>query len=210
MKNSFVMYTEYKKHFNLLSDSDKVILLNAIFDYAMGQETELEGAVAMAFSFIKVQMDRDIERYEKTCEKRREAGAKGGLAKASNSKQMLANASKSKQNIASVADNDNDNDNDNDISIKKVAKATRFTKPSVEEIREYCQERNNQVDPQNFFDFYESKVWKVGNQSMKDWKACVRTWESRDKSVKKTDSKFVNFEKRSYDMDELERLLLDN
>ena len=81
MKNSFVMYTAYKRHFDLLSDSDKVILLNAIFDYAMGIETELEGAVAMAFSFIKDQMDRDNEKYTSICEKRREAGAKGGAPK---------------------------------------------------------------------------------------------------------------------------------
>lgn len=59
-------------------------------------------------------------------------------------------------------------------------KKARFSKPSVEEIAEYCAERENTVDPQNFFDFYESKGWKVGNQPMKDWKACVRTWERRE------------------------------
>ena len=58
----------------------------------------------------------------------------------------------------------------------------RFVKPTVEEIREYCQERNNSVDPEKFFDFYESKGWVVGKQPMKDWKACVRTWEKRQES----------------------------
>ena len=57
----------------------------------------------------------------------------------------------------------------------------RFTPPTLEEVTEYCKARNNGVDPQRFIDFYASKGWKVGNQPMKDWKACIRTWERRDK-----------------------------
>lgn len=56
----------------------------------------------------------------------------------------------------------------------------RFIKPTLEEVTAYCKERKNNVDPQRFIDFYESKGWKVGNQPMKDWKACVRTWEKRE------------------------------
>ena len=56
-------------------------------------------------------------------------------------------------------------------------KSKRFIKPTVEEIKLYCQERKNTVNADKFFDFYESKGWKVGNQPMKDWKAAVRTWE---------------------------------
>lgn len=62
-----------------------------------------------------------------------------------------------------------------------AASNTRFKKPTIEEIAAYCAERKNNVDPQAFFDFYESKGWRVGNQSMKDWKACARTWERREK-----------------------------
>ena len=62
-----------------------------------------------------------------------------------------------------------------------AASNTRFKKPTVEEIAAYCAERNNTVDPQAFFDFYESVGWRVGNKQMKDWKACVRTWEGREK-----------------------------
>ena len=55
-----------------------------------------------------------------------------------------------------------------------------FKKPTVEEIEIYCKERNNKVNSSAFFDFYESKGWKVGKNSMKDWKASVRTWERRE------------------------------
>ena len=56
---------------------------------------------------------------------------------------------------------------------------SRFVRPTIDEITAYCSERKNNVDPQAFFDFYESKGWRVGNQPMKDWKASVRTWERR-------------------------------
>jgi hypothetical protein len=59
-------------------------------------------------------------------------------------------------------------------------KTKRFSKPSVEEIQAYCQERKNNVDAHRFMDFYEAKGWKIGSQPMKDWQAAVRTWESRD------------------------------
>lgn len=66
----------------------------------------------------------------------------------------------------------------NSLSIEA---APKFKKPSVEEVEAYCQERGNSVDAQAFVDFYESKGWKVGSTPMKDWHACVRTWESRDR-----------------------------
>lgn len=63
-----------------------------------------------------------------------------------------------------------------------AASNTRFKKPTLEEITAYCTERKNNVDPQAFFDFYESVGWRVGNKPMKDWKACVRTWERREQA----------------------------
>lgn len=52
-----------------------------------------------------------------------------------------------------------------------------FTPPTVEEVREYCRSRNNNIDPEQFCSFYESKGWMVGKNRMKDWKASIRTWE---------------------------------
>lgn len=56
-----------------------------------------------------------------------------------------------------------------------------FVPPSVEEVRTYCFSRRNGVDPERFVDFYSAKGWMVGKNKMKDWKACVRTWERREK-----------------------------
>lgn len=68
-------------------------------------------------------------------------------------------------------------------SIGKVnnKKNTAFVKPTLDEVKNYCLERNNSVDPESFIDFYESKGWLIGKNHMKDWKAAVRTWEKRNK-----------------------------
>ena len=72
--------------------------------------------------------------------------------------------------------------------ISKPVKFKRFKKPTAQEVNEYCVERNNSVNPESFIDFYESNGWKVGKNPMKDWKACVRTWEKNTVKTK-TNSK---------------------
>ena len=73
-----------------------------------------------------------------------------------------------------------------DTVIKTVKKKERFTPPTRQEVHEYVTENGYQVNPESFIDFYQSKGWKVGNQSMKDWKAAVRNWHRRDKQPVKT------------------------
>nr|DAH76472.1 MAG TPA: DnaD like replication protein [Caudoviricetes sp.] len=76
-----------------------------------------------------------------------------------------------------------------DIEIEKeihssakstTTKRKRFEKPTLSQITQYCLERNNSVNAEQFYDYYESNGWKVGKNSMKDWKACVRTWERNE------------------------------
>ena len=71
-------------------------------------------------------------------------------------------------------------------SIDKDSKGKNntFVPPSVDEVRDYCFERNNSVDPEEFVDFYTSKGWLIGKNKMKDWKAAVRTWERSSKTKK--------------------------
>ena len=76
-----------------------------------------------------------------------------------------------------------------DIEIEKeihssakstTTKRKRFEKPTLSQITQYCLERNNNVNAEQFYDYYESNGWKVGKNSMKDWKAAVRTWEKNN------------------------------
>lgn len=64
----------------------------------------------------------------------------------------------------------------------------QFTRPTLEEVAAYCQERGNSIDPQHFLDYYDSCGWIVGkNKPMKDWKAAIRNWESRRKQSTPTE-----------------------
>lgn len=80
----------------------------------------------------------------------------------------------------------------------KPPRAARFTPPTVDEVRAYCQERGSSVDPERFIDFYASKGWLVGKTRMKDWRAAVRSWERSDSQQKAQGKDRI----RSYDADE--------
>lgn len=78
---------------------------------------------------------------------------------------------------------------------EKLNKKKVFEKPSVDEVRAYCEERKNNVDPEAFVDFYESKGWVVGKSAMKDWKAAVRTWERNGYGNRSSSAKNVEIYK---------------
>lgn len=83
-----------------------------------------------------------------------------------------------------------------------------FKKPTLEEVAAYCKERNNGVNPENFIDFYESKGWMVGKNKMQNWKACVRTWEKKEKQESKVPEWFdKKFEVEEVDEKEFDDLL---
>ena len=71
-------------------------------------------------------------------------------------------------------------EDDEDINVPIKTPRKRFIPPTVDQVREYCLERGNYVDPQRFVDYYSSNGWMVGKNKMKDWKAAVRTWEQKD------------------------------
>ena len=84
---------------------------------------------------------------------------------------------------------DNTNINITNTNLTDSNTKAFFKKPTVEEVHKYCEYRKNKVCADAFIDFYESKGWQIGKEKMKSWKACVRTWESREKSKPKTMSK---------------------
>jgi hypothetical protein len=70
------------------------------------------------------------------------------------------------------------------LNNKKEIYKEKFKKPTLDEVKEYCEKRSNGIDPQEFIDFYESKGWYVGKNKMVDWQASVRTWERNRKTAK--------------------------
>lgn len=79
-------------------------------------------------------------------------------------------------------ENNTVSNNTSNNTTNKGEKRKRFIPPTVEEVRLYCSERNNHIDPQSFVDYYAARGWNIGKNKMQDWKAAVRTWENRRKA----------------------------
>jgi len=196
-RDSFVLYADSLDILDLLSDEQAGQLFRTIRCYVRGEDLpELDQIIKLAFIPIKNHLDRDAEKYERICKKRREVGALGGRPKkplGSDEKQKVSEGTKrflekpKKPLPVPVPDPDpvpvpeNEPVPDKYMGDKSPKKrASRFTPPSIEEVREYCLERGNGIDAERFVNFYESKGWMVGKNKMKDWKASVRTWEQKN------------------------------
>ena len=95
---------------------------------------------------------------------------------------------------------DNTNINITNTNLTDSNTKVGFVKPTIIDIKEYCKERKNNVDCETFFDFYESKDWLIGKNKMKDWKACVRTWEkSRNNKNNTNDRTTPHFHQKGKD-----------
>ena len=86
-----------------------------------------------------------------------------------------------KDSIGKVSIDKDSIDKDSKGESVRGEKAKRFYPPTLDEVKQYCEERKNNIDPMAFIDFYSSKGWMIGKNRMKDWKAAVRTWERKRK-----------------------------
>ena len=186
-RKSFVLHIDSLEILDDLTNDQAGVLFKAIKAYQNDDEFNLESIVKMVFIPFKNQFIRDNEKYTKTCERRAVAGSKGG-------KQKVANASKCLQKVANVADsvskNKSDSKSDSDSDSKVIKKTSRFTPPSLEDVKQYCNERMNHVNADDFIDHYTAANWFRGKTKIKDWKACVRTWEKNAKPKSQTIKQF--------------------
>lgn len=90
-----------------------------------------------------------------------------------------------------------------ELRKREGPRKSSFVPPTVEEVREYCQERKNFVNPQRFVDYYEARGWMVGKSKMKSWQAAVRTWEQREKEGTANDAVYNSGSNQRSDWDNL-------
>jgi len=105
--------------------------------------------------------------YEQDKRKNFTASRRKNLSKISHMKPHMGN------HMVDHMENENENVNTN----TKGASKSKFSPPTIDDLKDYCKERKNQVDAEKWLSHYESNGWKVGRNPMKDWKASVRTWE---------------------------------
>lgn len=169
MRESFVFHAEYIAD---LPDEYKARFAMYAINYALNDEKpDIEQGTLEYSLWAKIErrINQEREKYERVKERRAAAGR----------------AHKGNQYTSAPKEEPKPAEEKREETPAEKPKTKNFEKPTVEEIAKYCAERKNTVDAQAFFDFYESKGWKVGAVKMRDWRACVRTWEQRRKSEQK-------------------------
>lgn len=96
------------------------------------------------------------------------------------SKNLTTGGQKTELLVVKKLDSNKNNNINNNNTLNIEEKASRFTPPTLDDVTEYCNERNNNIDPQRFIDYYESRGWMIAKNKMKDWKAAIRYWEKSD------------------------------
>ena len=205
MRDGFIFYESFWNAIKELPAQTQLLLYNALAGYALCDiEPDFgdDGIAKGFFTLMRPQIDANNRRreaglrggrpaksaeqepYESCGENEKKAGRNQDVTKPKPNDNQDATKAEPKEKAKAKAngkEKENANGNGKEKSRAICADAPRrFTKPTVEDIRAYCRERGNGIDPQRFFDFYEAKGWRVGNQPMQDWQASIRTWEGRE------------------------------
>lgn len=195
MREQFTFYRSYYDAAVSLPEEEQADLIMAIAGYALYEiEPELDGAPAAIFRVIRPVLDSSRRKSEANKAYAKRVREESSSIPQGNIEDSLeipqGNPDKDKDKNKNKNKNKDKNKDKNKVKNKnkyynysgdeKSSTSSRFTPPTVDEVRAYCMERGNDVDPERFYDFYASKGWRVGQNQMKDWRAAVRTWERRD------------------------------
>ena len=187
-----IVWTDFDEIMEDLSYAERGRLFTAMLEYAKDDSAQpdmISGNEKFLWKAQKKAIDAQWESYRKQCD--RADAARGNNPKnrtedSSELSEVSSPTSEVRCEISEVRCITNTNTNTNKRKEKEnKSESERFRAPSLEEVAEYCRERNNGIDPQHFLDFYESRGWMYGKTRIKDWKKCVNTWEKREEEEKK-------------------------
>ena len=176
MREYFCAYHSMLDATRKLSEAECGRLFRSLLAYSQGRTEliNLHGREEIVFDIYSQQIDREIERYEQTCERNR--------ANVTSRYQSLPVVTTGYDPIQGKGE-DKDKGKDEDKGKReRSARAKRFTPPKLEDVKAYAAEKgwtSAQFNAERFVDFYASKGWMVGRDTMKDWRAAARGWVSR-------------------------------
>lgn len=174
-RDQFTFYRSFWEALKVLPKKDQLPFVTAICTYVFeGESKSLTGQASASFLLVKPILDK--------ASKKAANGKRGGSKPKANRKQTESNIEGEVEiEVEGEVEREKESENDSYTPPTPSSRGKRFSPPTVDEVRAYCQERNNGVDPESFVAFYASKGWRVGQSPMKDWKQAVITWEKRRK-----------------------------
>jgi hypothetical protein len=200
-QETLTLFAETYASTRKLSDTQFGVLMRAAFQYRFEgiSYSGDDSCVDLAFQFVSNQIDR----YQEACDSKSEAAyererRKAAEKQAAESQDKAGTESTEGHKRAQKAQKDTKSTEEHSYPIQSVpiqsnpilsiedryigadkppTRSQKFVPPALEEVKKYCQERKNGIDPEKFLNYYQSNGWMVGKSKMKDWKAAVRTWE---------------------------------
>ncbi len=198
MRN-LIFYSSYYEAIKELPDEEQGKVYKAVIDYAMERiEPNLTGVSKAMFVLIQPSLDASRKNYEN--------GTKGGRP-AKNKTQVETEEitqietqsitqhktqTESYQIFEKEKDNREiikENKEEKEEKEKEITHTSRFVPPTLEEVKAYAVERGSNVDPQKFFEYFETGNWtdSKGNK-VKNWKQKFITWEGERRNTPKETS----------------------
>lgn len=144
-RNSFIFYKGWREAIKDLPDDVRLEIYESIIEYATtGNLRGLKPMANIAFNFIKIDIDRDTEKYMSIVERNKSNGSKGGRPKSENPKEPKEPTKPTGLfgNPKEPTKPDNDNEYDNDY-VDDVQ--TGYPKSSVVDVYTYIIEELENV-----------------------------------------------------------------
>lgn len=202
-KESFVFYETWAEAIRQMPDKERLQVFDAIMAYGIyGTKTDLGGLAQLAINMIYNNIDDMKAKRQERAEKNRQNVLQRWQNNTNVYNRIQSNTNDTngyelyhnvnvnvngnvngngnvKKDIEVSNSIESNKDKKNKESVGKTRK--RFIPPTLEELTEFCRERNSTVNPERFMAYYESNGWKVGRNGMKNWQQSVISWECRDR-----------------------------
>lgn len=197
VSDKFMFFENFKSTADKLPDDMRLKFYDALTDYVFkGLEPE-DPVISALVNAFKPSLDK-IERRggnnnpngqnqhsDVKTGQNRSKEVKNYLSKELLDQNEVEEGQEGRSFLEAETETETETEEKNNLTVTQKEKSTKkFRKPTIDEIKAYCKETENIIDPVRFLDFYESKGWKVGKSPMADWKAAVRGWASRERTIK--------------------------
>ena len=188
----FKLFLHHKSLIDAVPDEVAGSALKAALRYFdTGEVVELDSLARAVFAALKPHIDEAFADFQATSEKNtqniQKRWANRCIPSDTTGNHSLPNDTK---NTEAEAEAEAETEGEGEgYKADKPPSCSRFSTPTIDEVRAYCAEKGYTVDADRFVDYYTSNGWKVGKNPMKDWKAAVRTWNGKEQPNGKTEHK---------------------
>jgi hypothetical protein len=195
--NYLKVFTDFVKDMEELGDAERGRLFTAMLLYAeTGEEPALRGNERFVWGTAKKNIDNQRVSYERRCIVNK------------------ANGSEPKRTEAKTSDSLQDKDKEKEIkeidTNVSTKKSSAFHAPTVEEVRSYCEQRNNGIDPEAFVNYYENRGWYLSKGiKMRDWKRAVITWEKNGFNKPKKQNPALKYDQKPISIPDFDALVVN-